>query len=145
MMWKKEYKNRFNPSGRIGRKDFFKNVLFILISYFLLFRTLPFLMPALTQSGQIIVNIIFFLGFFYALFLVYTLFCLLAKRTHDIGFRLWWLCLVIIGARLIIGQLIISLNPLYSRHINYGITLIILLFLLFKKGQGKKNKFGGIV
>lgn len=142
MMWKEEYKSRFKPSGRIGRKDFFKNSVFNLISYFLLFYFLLTLMPVFTQTDNVFIKVSFLFGFFYAFVLVYVCFCLLAKRMHDIGFRLWWLWLVMIVVQVVCGKVFPPVKSVYAAQ---GINLLLLLFLFFKKGQNQANKFGDTV
>ena len=142
MMWKEEYKSRFKPSGRIGRKDFLKNSIFNLLSYFLLFYMLLTLMPVFTQTDNVFIKVSFLFGLFYAFILVYVWFCLLAKRMHDIGFRLWWLWLAMIVIQVICGQVF---PPVKSVYVAQGIDLFLLLLLFFKKGQKQANKFGNTV
>ena len=135
MMWKEEYKSRFKPSGRIGRKDCFKNAVFILVcSAFLMFVLLPSLM--LTNKA------LWGVGFAYGIILAYVWLCLLAKRMHDIGLRLWWAWLIMIINQLVCGQIF---PPTNSMYVAQGINLLLLVLLFLKKGQEQANKFGDVV
>jgi len=131
-MWKKGYKSRFVPGGRIGRKDFLKNALFI-VACFVAFCGLGFFSSVGAVS---IVSIL------YGLFLVYTLLCLYAKRMHDFGFRLWWLWLVAVAIELVCRFLIMSS---LSGQVSRGLLLALLLIPFFKRGQNRTNKFGKAV
>lgn len=86
-MWKKEFKNRFLPLGRIGRKDYIKSTLFIL------WTTCPFLFLTFSAlSGYMLLLMIC-----YTIFIFWTLFCLAAKRIHDIGYSAWFFVLFFFG------------------------------------------------
>ena len=158
-MWKKEYKSRFTPSGRIGRKDFLKNFLFLMGSSILL-ELIIFASGGSLLSSEIngiaskmmVCNLI--IAIIYLFILMYTGLCLTAKRTHDLGFRLWWLCLLNLGYPLVmalVNLLLLKFIKSFFVLTIIGFVLYFVLFgliiylLFFKKGQAHANKFGDVV
>ncbi len=135
-MWNEKYRSRFIPAGRIGRKDFIKNILFLWVSSGLLYGSMFVTFPHFPK-----LSILFLL---YLLFLCWVQLCLYAKRLHDVGFRAWWLVLVWVFGQVSLEGVRTDLNL----HISLGLnlqTLVILaiLFLMFmKSGQPQTNKFG---
>lgn len=135
----------FNYKGRIGRKKYFLISLLILILGFCLILgmafTLFFLLghffsvsskaiPLLTLPGAALSWMIFSFP--------------VVKRLHDIGFSGWFYLLVLLQPaytlfrKMYLNDIrIIEMEVLLS-----GISLLILLVLLFKKGTKGPNKYG---
>ncbi len=130
-MWNEKYRSRFIPAGRINRKDFAKNLVFILLSAGLLFWMMTSAMenPILVPFGTV-----------YFCFLVWNLFCLIVKRLHDMGYRAWWLLVYWFGASVLVS--LISKNPIVNIIAQGVITLAFYAILLSIKGQPQTNKFG---
>ena len=138
-MWKKEFKNRFLPLGRIGRKDYLKSTLFIH------FTTCPFLF--LNSPGG---NMLFWEAC-YTIFIFWTLFCLAAKRIHDIGYSAWFFVLFFLGHHVvnnlgaytneIIGHPLFLFN-LEQKISDFLFVLLPMIYLILKPGDKGKNKFG---
>lgn len=140
-MWKKEFKNRFLPLGRIGRKDYIKSTLFIL------WTTCPFLFLTFSAlSGYMLLLMIC-----YTIFIFWTLFCLAAKRIHDIGYSAWFFVLFFLGQHVvnnlgaytneIIGHPLFLFN--LEQKISYFLFVLLpMIYLILKPGDKGKNKFG---
>ena len=134
LMWNEKYRSRFIPTGRIGRKDFAKNLAFILLSAGLLFGMMVSVMenPIFASFGMI-----------YFCFLLWNLFCLIVKRLHDMGYRAWWLLAYWFGG-IVVSAIVslISKSPIVDIMVQGAITIAFYAILLSIKGQPQANKFG---
>ena len=148
-MWKEKYRNRFIPSGRIGRKDFLKNellyvMLFILFAILAIYNS-PFSATLKGNTLKYSIQSVSFVSgacFIYCFVIAYLSLCLFAKRIHDIGLRLWWLFIAYIVFQFGVGMLFTQqIAPTIALLVNLGITLVLFL----KRGDKTKNKFGDIV
>ena len=138
-MWKKEFKNRFLPLGRIGRKDYIKSTLFIH------FTTWPILFLNSPGGNMLLLEDC------YTIFIFWTLFCLAAKRIHDIGYTAWFFVLFSLGQHVvnnlgaytneIIGHPLFLFN--LEQKISYLLFVLLpMIYLILKPGDKGKNKFG---
>ena len=115
MTWLKQNLKRLY-SGRLNRKNLFISMVFLLVLLLtMIFILDPFWRTGGILDGNILLNI--FLGIFLTLFYI-VYFSMFARRAHDFGWSAW-------GALLI--------------FVPFGI-----LYLLFKKGNDKLNKYGDI-
>ena len=142
-MWNTElWGKRYKKSGRIGRLDYFKSQLFM----FAIAAGL-FCLSILTLS-----KVLFCVSFIYMCMYLWLLFCLTAKRLHDIGLSSW----VLLGFLLLAGTFthssaegvrIYSLPGLLfgdiaGYYISQGISVVLLLILFGLKGTKRDNKYG---
>ncbi len=135
LIWNERYRSRFILAGRIGRKDFAKNLAFILLSAGLLF----WMMASVMETNPVLLPF----GIIYFGFLLWNLFCLIVKRLHDMGYRAWWLLAYWFGG--LVASVLVSLiskNPIVDIVVQGAITLAFYAILLSIKGQPQTNKFG---
>ena len=136
-MWNDKYKNRFLPTGRIGRKDFAKNILFVWITGLILIGAMNWTMENFP--------FIAILAMLYFVVLCWVQLCLYAKRMHDFGFRVWWLLLPSLLGGLFAGKIVLHASfgfNFMQPNISTFLTLAVLVALFAVPGQKTANKFG---
>ena len=136
-MWNEKYKNRFLPVGRIGRKDFAKNIFFVVASMLVLLWLIG---RAVESNMALAVG-----GCMFFAFLSWHVFTLLAKRLHDIGLRVWWLFVYVLMliVLLIFCAFLGGITVFNFLKTICDIALCVVLFA--KPGQSIANKFGAPV
>ena len=140
-MWKKEFRNRFLPLGRIGRIDYIRSFLFITFTAFLVFS-----LTSSVSNGYIWLFMIC-----YIFFLMWCVFCLAAKRMHDIGYSAWIFALLFLGLY-IFSNLGAFINgsigrSLFVFHLEQKMSyflfvLLSFIYLFLMLGNTGENKYG---